>query len=79
MATATLTTKGRITIPADVRKALGLGTGSRIEFVEISKSQFVIIAATNPVNALKGILRKPIEPVSLADMERSIAERGTCE
>ncbi len=31
MATATLTSKGQVTIPASVRAALGLGVGSRIE------------------------------------------------
>jgi len=79
MATATLTSKGQVTIPAEVRKALKLETGSRIEFVEISEGQFAIVAATSSVQALKVILRKPTKPVSLEDMERSIAARGTCE
>ncbi|MCI4605520.1 AbrB/MazE/SpoVT family DNA-binding domain-containing protein, partial [Pseudomonas fluorescens] len=34
MATATLTSKGQITIPVQVRTALGLETGDRVEFVE---------------------------------------------
>jgi AbrB family looped-hinge helix DNA binding protein len=76
MATATLTSKGQVTIPAAVRTALGLDTGSRIEFVETGKGQFSIIAATSPVQALKGILRKPAKPVSLDDMEHAIAMQG---
>lgn len=76
MATATLTSKGQVTIPAPVRAALGLDTGSRIEFVEISKGQFAIVAATTPVQALKGILRKPAKAVSLEDMERAITAQG---
>lgn len=76
MATATLTSKGQVTIPAAVRTALGLDTGSRIEFVETAKGQFAIVAATSPVQTLKGILRKPAKPVSLEDMERAIAAQG---
>jgi AbrB family looped-hinge helix DNA binding protein len=76
MATATLTSKGQVTIPSAVRAALGLDTGSRIEFVETGKGQFAIVAATSSVQALKGILRKPAKPVSLSDMERAIASQG---
>ena len=76
MATATLTSKGQVTIPAAVRTALGLDTGSRIEFVETAKGQFAIVAATGAIQNLKGVLRKPPKPVSLEDMERAIAAQG---
>ena len=79
MATATLTSKGQVTIPAAVRTALGLDTGSRIEFVEIAKGQFAIVVATSPVQSLKGILRKPPKPVSLADMDRAITAQALPE
>ena len=36
MTTATLTSKGQITIPAAVRKSLGVETGDRVEFVEVA-------------------------------------------
>lgn len=76
MATVTLTSKGQVTIPAAVRTALGLETGSRIEFVETAKGQFAIVVATSPVQNLQGILRKPGKQVSLEDMERAIAAQG---
>ncbi|MBS0308339.1 MAG: AbrB/MazE/SpoVT family DNA-binding domain-containing protein [Proteobacteria bacterium] len=76
MATATLTSKGQVTIPASVRAALGLDTGSRIEFVETGSGQFSIVAATSPVQALKGVLRKPNQPVTLEDMDSAIAAQG---
>ena len=76
MATATVTSKGQVTIPAAVRKALGLDTGSRIEFVETGKGQFAIVVATSSIRDLKGILRKPTKPVSLKDMEYAIAAGG---
>ncbi|MEN3363414.1 MAG: antitoxin PrlF [Burkholderiales bacterium] len=76
IATATVTSKGQVTIPASVRAALGLDTGSRIEFVETGEGQYTIVAATSPVQALKGVLRKPMTPVSIEDMNRAIAEQG---
>jgi antitoxin PrlF len=76
MATATVTSKGQVTIPASVRAALGLDTGSRIEFVETEKGQYAIVAATSPVQALKGLLRKPPRPVSIEAMNKAIAAQG---
>ena len=35
MSTATLTVKGQVTIPSDVRRRMGLEAGDRIEFVEL--------------------------------------------
>ena len=76
MATATVTSKGQITIPAQVRAALGLGAGSRVEFVEIEEGQYLIVAASADVQSLKGMLRKPPSAVSIEQMNNVIAERG---
>ena len=76
MATSTVTSKGQITIPAQVRLALGLEAGSRVEFVEVEKGQYLMIAATDDVQSLKGMLRKPPSPVSVEQMNEVIAERG---
>jgi antitoxin PrlF len=35
MATASITSKGQMTIPAAVREAMRVRTGDRVEFVEI--------------------------------------------
>ena len=40
MSTATITSKGQITIPVRVRAALGVDSGDRIEFVELEKREF---------------------------------------
>lgn len=76
MTTATLTSKGQITIPAPVRAALGLESGSRIEFVETEKGKFLIVPATSSVLDLKGMLRKPATPISIEDMNQAIATHG---
>lgn len=74
MTTATVTSKGRITIPAAVRSTLGLRSGDRIEFVEVNPGQFAIIAAILPVTALKGLICKPETPVSIDEMNQVITK-----
>jgi antitoxin PrlF len=76
MATATLTTKGQITIPADVRKALKVDTGDRVEFVQIAPDRFEFVAANRSVTELKGMFGKPSKSVSIDDMNQAIAKRG---
>ena len=76
MATATISSKGQITIPADVRSALAVGTGDRVEFVQIEAGQFLFVAANRSVTELKGMFGKPVKAVSIEDMNRAIATRG---
>ena len=76
MTTATLTSKGQITIPVDVRRALNVGTGDRVEFVQIEPGRFEILAATRSVRELKGMFGKAARSVSIDEMNRTIAERG---
>ena len=76
MSTATLTSKGQITIPADVRRVLNVQTGDRVEFVQIEPGRFEVVAATRSVRELKGLFGKASRTVSIAEMNRAIAERG---
>jgi antitoxin PrlF len=77
MITATITSKGQITIPAEVRLALKLGTGDRIAFERSPTGGFIF----NPVKkvsvtALKGMFGKPSKAVSIEEMNAVIAKRG---
>jgi AbrB family looped-hinge helix DNA binding protein len=76
MATATLTTKGQITIPVEVRRALGVANGDRVEFVETAPGRYELIAATRPVTALKGMFGAAPKTVSIDEMNAAIARRG---
>jgi antitoxin PrlF len=78
MAVATLTSKGQITIPSQVRRALGLEAGDRVEFIEHGRGQFAIVAVTSSVQELKGLFqRKRNKPVSIEEMNRAIARRAS--
>ena len=76
MATATLTSKGQVTIPLGVRQRLKLEAGARVEFVESPRGEFLLRPAVADVRSLKGLLRKPARPVSIEDMKRAIRLRG---
>ncbi len=76
MTTATVTTKGQITIPANVRQALQVEAGDRIEFVEVAPGRFEFLAVTRSVRDLKGMFGKSTRRVSIEDMNKAIAARG---
>ena len=76
MTTATVTSKGQITIPSEVRQALQVKTGDRVEFVEVAAGRFEFMAATRSVTALKGMFGKRTKTVSIEDMNKAIAQRG---
>lgn len=77
MSTATLTSRGQITIPADVRRALNVDAGDRIEFVQVEPGRFEVVASTRSVRELKGMFGKGKKPVSIEDMNAAIANAGT--
>jgi antitoxin PrlF len=75
MTAAIVSTKGQVVIPARVRAEMGVGTGSRIEFVK-TPDGWLIKPATLPVTALKGMLAKPRKPVSVEDMNLATWRRA---
>lgn len=68
MSKATFTSKGQITIPADVRRALSLEVGDRLEFVQVSSDGFLLIAVNQCVSSLKGMFGKPPRVIAVEDM-----------
>ena len=76
MTTATVTTKVQITIPVQVREALHVSAGDRVEFVEVVPGRYEFIAATRPVTDLKGMFGRARKTVSIEDMNAAIAARG---
>lgn len=75
MSMAKLTSKGQITLPIDVRNALGVTTGDRVEFVE-ENGRFIVISATQEAKKLKGLIKRPSKPVSIEAMNAAIHKRG---
>ena len=74
MPTATVTSKGQVTIPAETRKRLRLVPGSKIDFVQNAAGETVVRAKTGDIRALRGILKYDGPPVSIEDMNKAIEE-----
>lgn len=72
MTTAIVTSKGQITIPKPVRDGLGVETGDRVEFVELERGVYGVVAATRDIRDLKGVVPKPAKPVSVEDMNKAV-------
>lgn len=78
MLATTITSKGQVTIPVEVRNRLGLQTGDRIEFsFNEATGRYEVYPATRSLVSLKGIVKKPAKPVAIEDMNGIIAEQGT--
>ncbi len=76
MSTSTLTSKGQTTIPKDVRKRLNLHPGDRLEFVIDEDGRVLVLLASIDASELAGMLKPPVRPVSVEDMNRAIRKRG---
>ena len=78
MATATLTSKGQITIPRAVRDHLGVETGDVLDFIIDPAGNVRVRAASGAVSALKGMLHRPSRAaVSPAAMEQAIPKAAS--
>jgi AbrB family looped-hinge helix DNA binding protein len=74
MPISTLTTKGQITIPKEIREFLKLRTGQRVEFYVDRHGQVILRPRLHDVRMLKGMLRSPHRrPVSVEEMNEAIA------
>ena len=77
MPSATLTSKGQLTLPKAIRDLLRLGVGDRVDFIVKDDGTVVLRPATVDVRELKGLLhRKGLTPLSVEEMNAIIRRRG---
>lgn len=75
---ATLTSKGQITLPKEIRDTLSLHTGDRISFFILSSGEVRLEPSTVPLSELKGILKShKSKVVSLDEMKTAIRKRAS--
>ncbi|MBH8573084.1 AbrB/MazE/SpoVT family DNA-binding domain-containing protein [Nostocaceae cyanobacterium CENA369] len=73
MASVTITTKGEVIIPKEIRDYLNLDIGSKVDFVIDENGTVKLIPLNIPVQSLSGILhRAAIKSATLEEMEASI-------
>ena len=71
--TATVTSKGQVTLPADARRRLGIHAGTKLEFIIRGDDRMEVVRVGGSVQDLKGLLPKPRRTLSLAEMDEAIA------
>lgn len=77
MPTATVTSKGQVTIPKEIRDELRIEKGDRIEFQRKPDGSVLLVPAGVGLSTLRGILGKGSRRVSIDDMEAAIRRGAT--
>ena len=76
MVTATLTSKGQITIPKTVRESLRLHSGDRVAFIMHGLTEAVLKPVTKTVDQVFGRLHKHGQAgKTVAEMNQAVARR----
>jgi len=79
MITGTISSKGQVTIPKEIREFLKVEASEKIIFIPLEEGKVLITNKENPVSALFGMLRhrRLSRPVSLKEMDSAIRKRRT--
>ncbi|MDJ0579318.1 AbrB/MazE/SpoVT family DNA-binding domain-containing protein [Crocosphaera sp.] len=73
MASATITSKGQVTIPKEIRDYLKLETGTKVDFVITESGEVKVIPLVVNAQTLSGILKRTEKKiVTLEEMEKAI-------
>jgi AbrB family looped-hinge helix DNA binding protein len=74
MALATVTSKGQITIPVEIREAEGIDAGTKIEFFLLPGGGVGMFTRRRSLADLYGCLPRPRQPVAIDAMDQAIAD-----
>lgn len=72
MSEATMTSKGQITVPKEIRTKLRLNPGDRVRFVIEADGKVRLWPAKRDISSLRGILPKPKRVATIEEMEEAI-------
>ena len=71
MAEAAITSKGQITIPAEIRKQMNLGPQDKVVFTLLPNGTTVMRAKSRSVSSLAGSVSSKVKRVPVKDMKMS--------
>ena len=72
---STITQKGQVTIPIDIRNQLGLHEGDKVQFNITSEGVYLIPAKKVDLMSLYGALPKPKKTLSTEEINNIIEKR----
>lgn len=74
---ATLTSKGQITLPKEIRERLGLDAGSMLDFQVLPDNTLTARAIKPDARRIRGLLKSPhAAPLTAAQMDEGIAQHA---
>ncbi len=65
---AKVTSKGQITLPGELRKALGIKPGDRVNFRKTDKGNYELVTKSKTMEDIKGIIPYDGPPLSTDDI-----------
>lgn len=71
---AILNNTGQITIPEPIRRQLHLKPGDAVEVVIGGGGEIKLLLVSASITKLKGMLPRPVKPLSLEAMQEAIAQ-----
>lgn len=74
MARSTLTSKGQVTIPVEIREQLGLEQGSVVDFLLNEDGTCELRPVTGSIQDIKGMVKWDGPPVTIEEMNQAIAD-----
>jgi len=77
MELSTLTSRGQMTLPVEIRKALRLHAGDKLNCFVNDEEQIVIVPAKGSIKDLKGMFPKPKRAATQEDIDNAIAQEVT--
>lgn len=73
--TATVTSKGQVTIPKSIREQFGIEPGTKLQFVRMPSGHLEVVPKTGRIEDLFGIIKSPHPRLdSIEEMNEAIAE-----
>ncbi|MBC7477711.1 MAG: type II toxin-antitoxin system PrlF family antitoxin [Pseudorhodobacter sp.] len=71
-----ITAKGQTTIPAEIRAALGVGVGDRVEYVTEADGKIVLRKARSGLESLMGLIKtdRPYSTDEIVAMVRNLRD-----
>ncbi len=74
MVTATMSSKGQVTIPVELRRKLRLHAGSKVDFIENKAGELVLRPRTGDIRALYGIVKYDGPPITIEQMDEALLD-----
>ena len=71
---STLTSKGQITIPKEVREQLGLNAGCRFDFHVDLDGRIIMVPLKGKLEDIIGMVPKRVSPPSVEEIDRAIVD-----